>query len=53
MQGQYHCVFPGEKCKAGKKQSHEELASFKPWALYIQQEFGVKNSDACVNTYLG
>mgnify|MGYP002763377634 FL=1 len=36
----------------GKNQSHEELESFMPWAPYIQQEFGVKNSDAYVNTYL-
>lgn len=36
----------------GKKQSHEELESFMPWAPYIQQEFGVKDSDAYVNTYL-
>ena len=36
----------------GKKPSHEELESFMPWAPYIQQEFGVKNSDAYVNTYL-
>ena len=36
----------------GKNQSHEELESFMPWAHYIQQEFGVKNSDAYVNTYL-
>ena len=36
----------------GKNQSHEELVSFMPWAPYIQQEFGVKNSDAYVNTYL-
>ena len=30
----------------------EELESLMPWAPYIQQEFGVKNSDAYVNTYL-
>ena len=30
----------------GKNQSHEELESFMPWAPYVQQEFGVKNSDA-------
>lgn len=36
----------------GKKQSHEELESFMAWAPYIQQEFGVKNSDAYVNTHL-
>ena len=36
----------------GKNQSHEELESFMPWAPYVQQEFGVKNSDAYVNTYL-
>lgn len=36
----------------GKNQSHEELESFMPWAPYIQQEFGVKDSDAYVNTYL-
>ena len=37
----------------GKTHSHEELESLMPWAPYIQQEFGVKNSDAYVNTYLG
>ena len=36
----------------GKNQSHEELESFMPWAPYVQQEFGGKNSDAYVNTYL-
>ena len=36
----------------GKTHSHEELESLMPWAPYIQQEFGVKNSDAYVNTYL-
>ena len=36
----------------GKNQSHEELESFMLWAPYVQQEFGVKNSDAYVNTYL-
>ncbi len=36
----------------GKKQSHEELESFMAWAPYIQQKFGVKNSDAYVNTHL-
>ncbi len=35
----------------GKNQSLEELESFMPWAHYIQQEFGVKDSDAYVNTY--
>ena len=35
-----------------KNQSHEELELFMPWAPYVQQEFGVKNSDAYVNTYL-
>ena len=32
--------------------SPSTVASFMPWAPYIQQEFGVKNSDAYVNTYL-
>ena len=36
----------------GKTHSHQELESLMPWAPYIQQEFGVKNSDAYVNTYL-
>ena len=36
----------------GKTHSHEELESLMPWAPYIQQEFGMKNSDAYVNTYL-
>ena len=36
----------------GKTQSHKELELFMPWAPYIQQEFGVKDSDAYVNTYL-
>ena len=36
----------------GKNQSHEELESFMLWAPYIQQEFGMKDSDAYVNTYL-
>ena len=36
----------------GKNQSHEELESFMPWAPYIQQEFGMTDSDAYVNTYL-
>lgn len=36
----------------GKSQSHEELEAFMPWAPYIQQESGVKNSDAYLNTYL-
>ena len=36
----------------GKNQSHEGLESFMPWAPYIQQEFGVKDSDAYMNTYL-
>lgn len=35
-----------------KNQSHEELELFMPWAPYVQQEFGGKNSDAYVNTYL-
>lgn len=36
----------------GKPHSHEELEALMPWAPYIQQEFGTKNSDAYVNTYL-
>ena len=36
----------------GKTHSHQELESLMPWAPYIQQEFGMKNSDAYVNTYL-
>ena len=36
----------------GKTHSHQELESLMPSAPYIQQEFGVKNSDAYVNTYL-
>ena len=36
----------------GKTHSHQELESLMPWAPYIQQEFGVKNSDVYVNTYL-
>ena len=36
----------------GKTHSHQELESLMPWAPYIQREFGVKNSDAYVNTYL-
>ena len=36
----------------GKNQSNEELEAFMPWEPYIQQEFGMKNSDAYVNTYL-
>ena len=32
--------------------SPSTVASFMPWAPYIQQEFGVKNSDAYVNTHL-
>ena len=36
----------------GKTHSHKELASLMPWAPYIQQKFGVKNSDAYVNSYL-
>ena len=36
----------------GKTHSHEELESLMPWAPYVQQEFGVKNSDVYVNTYL-
>ena len=35
-----------------KTHSHQELESLMPWAPYIQQEFGVKNSDAYVNTHL-
>ena len=36
----------------GKTHSHQELESLMPWIPYIQQEFGMKNSDAYVNTYL-
>ena len=36
----------------GKNHSHEELEALMPWAPYIQQNFGMKNSDAYTNTYL-
>jgi len=36
----------------GKTHSHQELEYLMPWAPCIQQEFGMKNSDAYVNTYL-
>ena len=36
----------------GKNHSHEELESLMPWAPYIQQNFGMNNSDAYTNTYL-
>ena len=36
----------------GKTHSHQELESLMPWAPYIQQEFGMKDSNAYVNTYL-
>lgn len=36
----------------GKTHSHQELESLMPWASDIQQKFGLKNSDAYVNTYL-
>ena len=36
----------------GKTHSHEEPESLMPWAPYIQQEFGMKNSDAYVNPHL-
>ena len=36
----------------GKSHSHEELESLMPWSPYIQQNFGMKNSDAYTNTYL-
>ena len=36
----------------GKSHSHEELESLMPWAAYIQQNFAMKNPNACTNTYL-
>ena len=35
-----------------EKQGYEEPESLMPWAPYIQQNFGMKNSGAYTNTYL-